>query len=215
MAVKTGRKRTSWVWNYFTYISKKCVECNMCNVTLASATTTNLKYHLNNIHEIYDDKDELIWKAETDNEIWKYFSKQDKYGAQCNVAECKTLVYNANKIYNVLEHLNKFHNDIIKAKQGEIAGTWLSSHFKNVGYYAVCKHCHCNINIFREANTLKHHLLSVHNINKYTRCKEETRVNNADGITQKFVDKGHFGFHDNVLRKSLLNQESQQGYIYI
>jgi len=207
MAVKTGRKRTSWVWNYFTNISEKCIKCDKCDVTFECAQTTNLKNHLNKVHGIFNDEDYLIRK--TDNEIWKYFSKQHKYVAQCNVAKCKTLIYNATKLHKVSEHLDKFHNDIIKAKQGEIASTWLSPHFENEGFYAVCKHCNYHFNIFREAYILENHLLFVHNINKYTQCKERTGINNTDGITQKSVDEGNS--YDNILRKSLGNQENQEG----
>lgn len=92
------------MWNYFSKLDK-IVQCNS-RKEYKTSHLNDLKVHLIHVHKISDDEDNL-WKNNTNDIIWRYFSKLDGYAAQYNVAHCKKLFQFAHVRMNLMRTFEK------------------------------------------------------------------------------------------------------------
>jgi len=215
-------RKNKWVWEHFK-LNKKSgkIQCNKCDYTfncLNNYYYHKIKHHLFHIHDIHDEQDISRWKNDTKHEVWQYFSKLNGFEIRCKFKNCKTL-FKIPNISNLIRHLKKQHQDIIQYNEEDriiqqiLIDNCLSRHFELKNFYATCRNCKENINIFEGIDTLKCHSNKYHNINEDSECKEKIGDNDADGMAEQSIEENNAGpssDRNNIPRQSLKNQKSQQ-----
>ncbi|KPJ13102.1 hypothetical protein RR48_05211 [Papilio machaon] len=98
------KQRRSWVWSYFTRVSKTLAQCKLCNRNICHGgnATGNMNRHLKMVHH----------KTGEDNSwVWKVFDSIEDDFYSCKICQYKCMKFEdmERSVNCILEHLKMEH----------------------------------------------------------------------------------------------------------
>ncbi|KYN39791.1 hypothetical protein ALC56_05836, partial [Trachymyrmex septentrionalis] len=148
-----------WIWDYFTLKSDLIATCNLCNKSIRSKHTNNLRNHIKITHK--EEEDNLI---PTRRWIREHYTKLRKNGVTCNHCNDKYII-EVRHLYILHKHLVEAHPDkLTEEEKKEDKFFWIWDYFTLKGdSIATCNLCNKSVSS-KYTNNLKNHLKITHKI---------------------------------------------------
>ncbi|XP_071628345.1 uncharacterized protein [Temnothorax longispinosus] len=207
---------------YINKISEICKEldnathCPVCRKPSQARSVLYLEAHLFHIHKIFTMEGNFIWEDESDGSLWRYFTHEQKYIANCKICGRDICVYYKSYLQR---HLNRHIKVMDKIREKINRCSRLSQHFTidTENFKTNCKHCSWSIDTFDGRMPCEEQLI-IHqtmcrNINEHSESDGGTGHYNVDATIQQPVtteNDASTSFHNDRHERRSENQEDQQ-----
>ncbi|XP_024885084.1 uncharacterized protein LOC112463120, partial [Temnothorax curvispinosus] len=198
------------------------IQCDNCKQVFKKRGELYVEAHLFHSHNTFTTEGNFIWKAETNDSPWRYFTHErleQKYTPNCIICGKGVRVYYKSHLDS---HLDRHIKALDKTREEINRCSGLSQHFTvdTENFKTNCKHCSWFIETFDGRMHNLTQILTIHqaecpNINEHSESDGGTGHYNVDATIQQPVtteNDASTSFHNDRHERVSENQEDQQRY---